>query len=208
MNIDCMKYMKTCADKKFDLAIVDPPYGISTSQELAIKGQTCRKNGYRAWKHKEWDSSIPTEGYFKELMRVSENQIIWGGNYFTQYLFPSRGWLIWDKGQRGFSFADAELAWTSFDSSVRVFNYSRGKLLTQNKIHPTEKPIDLYRWILKNYAKEGDLILDTHLGSGSSSIAAYKEGFDLTGTEIDADYFEDSEKRLKIVQSQTSLFET
>jgi len=205
-NEDNMLTMKRYPDKFFNLAICDPPYGISISQDLAIRGQTCKKNGYRQWQYKEWDSSIPTEAYFKELIRVSKNQIIWGGNYFTEHLPPSRCWLIWDKGQRDFSFADAELAWTSFESSVRVFDYARGKLLTQGKIHPTEKPIDLYRWILQNYAKEGDLILDTHLGSGSIAIACEMEKFAIIGSEIDTDYFKAMEARLKNFKSQTKLW--
>ena len=205
-NIDCMELMKEFKDKHFDLAIVDPPYGISISQDLAIRGQTYKKNGYRAWGYKEWDSSIPSAEYYKELIRVSKNQIVWGGNYFTAHLPPSRCWLIWDKGQRDFSFADAELAWTSFESSVRVFGYARGKLLAQGKIHPTEKPIDLYRWILKNYAKEGDKILDTHLGSGSIAIACDMEKFELTGSEIDKEYYDNLIKRLDERTAQTSLF--
>jgi site-specific DNA-methyltransferase (adenine-specific) len=203
-NMDCMEAMKQMPDKAFDLAIVDPPYGIRISQELSERGKTCRKNGYREWAYKEWDSSVPSDEYFEQLKRVSKNHIIWGGNYFK--LPPSRCWIIWDKGQRDFSFADAELAWTSFEKSIRIFDFSRGKLVQQNKIHPTEKPFDLYRWILKNYATPNDKILDTHVGSGSIAIACYDMGFDLTGYEIDKDYYDAAVNRLENHKKQLTLF--
>ncbi len=202
-NQDCLLAMKEMPDKAFDLAIVDPPYGIDISQDLHKRGQSCRKNGYRAWEDKDWDSKVPDDFYFQELMRVSKSQIIWGGNYFK--LPPSRCWIMWDKGQRDFSFADGELAWTSFDKSIRIFDFARGKLLQQNKIHPTEKPFDLYRWILKNYAPPQAKILDTHLGSGSIAIACYDMGFDLTGYEIDQDYYNAAVKRLENHKKQMTF---
>jgi len=203
-NMDCMVAMKEMKDKQFDLAIVDPPYGINISEDLYKRGKSCKKNGYREWGNKDWDKFKPNEEYFKELFRISRNQIIWGGNYFK--LPPSRCWIVWDKGQRNFSFADGEMAWTSFDKSMRIYEFSRGKLLQQNKIHPTEKPYDLYRWILKNYAKPGDKILDTHLGSGSIAIACWDMGFDLTGYEIDKDYFDAAVNRLENHKRQMQLF--
>lgn len=189
-NRDCMEAMKGFGDKFFDLAIVDPPYGIGAENHAGSKA-----NGWAQWDKKDWDSSIPDEGYFRELLRVSKNQIIWGGNYMTQHLTASMGWIMWDKGQRDFSLADGELAWSSFDKAIRIFTMARATALQEGKIHPTQKPVKLYKWLLKNYAKPGDKILDTHLGSGSSRIAAYKMGFDFWGYEIDADYWQAQERR-------------
>jgi site-specific DNA-methyltransferase (adenine-specific) len=199
--MDCMEGMKGYPDKYFELAIVDPPYGI----DYLHAGGMCAENGWKQYERKDWDKSIPDSPYFLELKRVSANQIIWGGNYFD--LGPTQCYLIWDKGQRDFSLADAELAWTSFEKSVRVFDFARALANQENKIHPTQKPISLYKWLLKNYAKEGDKILDTHLGSGSSRIAAFEMGFDFTGYEIDKDYFEASEKRFQQYKSQLKLFQ-
>jgi site-specific DNA-methyltransferase (adenine-specific) len=182
-NQDCMEAMKAMPDKAYDLAIVDPPYGLNITK---IWGKA--KYGYFEWDKKSWDVQAPDSEYFKELFRVSKNQIIWGGNYFP--LLPTQCWLIWDKGQRDFTLADGEMAWTSFKNSLRIFNYSRATANRQIRIHPTQKPVALYQWLLKNYAKQGDRILDTHLGSGSSAIAADIMGFDFTGIEIDKDYYE------------------
>jgi site-specific DNA-methyltransferase (adenine-specific) len=185
-NIDCMEFMKGYPDKFFELAIVDPPYG------LGMDGN----NNWSGSKHKvkEWDNVAPDDEYFKELFRVSKNQIIWGANHFLGMSSPC--WIIWDKQNDGFSFADAELAWSSFDTAVRIFRYHRGKQ-TCERIHPTQKPIELYRWLLNGYAKKGDKILDTHLGSQSSRIAAYKLGFDFWGCEIDKEYYEQGNERFK-----------
>jgi site-specific DNA-methyltransferase (adenine-specific) len=139
------------------------------------------------------------------LFRVSKNQIIWGGNYMTEYLHASMGWIIWDKGQRDFSLADGEMAWTSFNKAMRIWEFARAKTISDNKIHPTQKPVALYKWLLSNYAKQGDKILDTHLGSGSSRIAAYEMGFDFTAFELDAEYFEAQEKRYKAHIAQLKL---
>ena len=168
-NCDNMEFMGRYPDGFFDLAIVDPPYGINISNELHKRGETCKKNGYRKYANKDWDNAVPDGEYFNELFRVSKSQIIWGGNYFLEYLKSTRCFIIWDKGQRDFSFADAELAWTSFDKSVRCFDYSRGKMQSESygKFHPTQKPIALYSWILKNYGEGYKSILDTHLGFGS-----------------------------------------
>ncbi len=196
-----MEYMATLPDKYFELAIVDPPYGINFAKTHTGKGWVVRKN-------KEWDKCIPDGKYFDELFRVSKNQIVWGGNYMTTYLPPSMGWIFWDKGQRDFSLADGELAWTSFQKALRVFNYSRAKLnLTRGGIHPTEKPIDLYKWQMDKYAKPGDKILDTHLGSGNSAIAAHQMGFQFVGCELDQDYYEAACKRFKEQTAQLSVFE-
>lgn len=201
-NRDCMEAMAEFPDKFFDLAIVDPPYGIDWMEQ--VKNPNKGKN-WKQYENKEWDKSIPTKEYFDELKRVSENQIIWGGNYMTEYLNPSPCWLIWDKMQE-FSGAVFEMAWTSFKSPAKAFRMSRVEAYAnQNKIHPTQKPIRLYKWLLKNYAKQGDKILDTHLGSGSSRIAAHDMGFDFWGYEIDKDYFEAQEKRFKQHTAQLTL---
>ena len=191
-NIDCMEYLATCEDNAFELAIVDPPYGIGISSNPVRQ------------KHdkKKWDNQIPRKQYFDELFRVSENQIIWGGNYFG--LPASQGFLIWDKKQpHDFSLAMCEMAWMSFQKPAKMWRLSIHK--EQKKIHPTQKPVELYEWILMNYAKQGDRILDTHLGSGSIAIACHNLGFDLVGCELDADYFNAAQKRLKQHQSQLRI---
>ena len=204
LNMDCMDYMRECSDKQFDLAIVDPPYGI---QELtgrkAAGGKGKLKN--RRWNRtakrcNQWDKA-PSKEYFVELFRVSENQIIFGGNYFM--LPPTRGFIVWDKCQPFPSFSACEFAWTSFTNPAKIFHFDNR---TGGKIHPAQKPVALYKWILSHYAKAGDTILDTHLGSGSSRIAAYDMGFDFIGTEIDREYFEEQEKRFKEHCAQGSLF--
>ena len=208
-NTDCMQGMKQYPDKYFDLAVVDPPYGINISLELHNRGKSCKKNGYRQYSLKDWDNCIPNEDYFKELDRISKNRIIWGGNYFLEYLASTRCFIVWDKGQRGFSFADAELAWTSFDKSVRCFDYSRGKMQSESygKFHPTAKPVALYDWIYKNYLPNGGRVIDTHLGSGSNRIAAHKAGnIDFTGFELDEDYYKAQEKRYKNFIAQLRMF--
>jgi site-specific DNA-methyltransferase (adenine-specific) len=199
-NEDCMEGMARYPDKYFDLAIVDPPYGIGAENHAGKK-----ENGWKQWVKKNWDNEIPNNEYFNELFRVSKNQIIWGGNYMTEYLHASMGWIIWDKGQRDFSLADGEMAWTSFNKAMRIWEFARAKTISDNKIHPTQKPVALYKWLLSNYAKQGDKILDTHLGSGSSRIAAYEMGFDFTAFELDAEYFEAQEKRYKAHIAQLKL---
>ena len=216
---DCVKALKRFNDNHFDLAIVDPPYGIGADKaqnnaalsRIKAEGKSKAGRGWKLYHETDWDNETPTAEYWAELFRVSKNQIVWGGNYFTEYLPPKMGWILWDKGQRDFSLADGELAWTSFDKALRIFEMSRGKALAKNnetggRFHPTQKPEMLYDWILKNYAKEGDLILDTHLGSGSSRIAAYKGGFNFVGFEIDQEYYEKQEKRFNDFKSQLRLF--
>lgn len=219
-NIDCMEYLKTCKDKEFDLAIVDPPYGNAVDGgKFQGHNSTRFGNGrfdkYRmnrtggTWANKydrkiiTWDNAPPKE-YFTELFRVSKNQVIFGGNYFD--LPPTRCFIVWEKVSisEKFTMAMCEYAWTSFFENAKIFKW---KPQDKFRFHPTQKPIELYKWILKNYAKKGDKILDTHLGSGSSRIAAYDMGFDFVGMEIDKDYFEKQEERFEEHTRQLSLFE-
>lgn len=202
-NEDCVAGLKRFSDNYFDLAIVDPPYGIDWMQQIQNPNT---KANWKQYENKEWDKQTPTDEYWEQLFRVSKNQIVWGGNYMTDKLYPSSCWLIWDKMQE-FSGAVFEMAWTSFKSPAKAFRMSRVEAYAnQNKIHPTQKPVRLYDWILNNYAKEGDLILDTHIGSGSSRIACNKGGFNFTGFEIDKDYYEAQEKRFKDFVSQLRMF--
>ena len=211
-NSDCMEAMAQMKDNQFDLAIVDPPYGIGESNKQR-KNTPCKR--WKAAKNnipyekKEWDKNIPDEFYFKEIMRISKDQIIWGANYMTEYLPSRMGWIFWDKKNGDTDFSDGELAWTSFNKALRKFEWMWSgfkKQRPEDRIHPTQKPVALYKWLLKNYAKEGDTILDTHLGSGSSRIAAHDMGFDFTGYEIDKDYFDAQEKRFANHIKQGSLF--
>ena len=208
-NQDCLEFMRSLPDNFFDLVITDPPYGIDYGKLLKGKGDGnggIDKNGWRNWDNPEWDESRPNEEVFIEILRVSKNQVIWGGNYFIDYLKPSMCWLVWNKGQRGFSLADGELAWTSFDKAMRIFDYSRAKFLNdinEKRVHPTQKPVKLGYWILNKLAKEGDLIFDPFAGSGSFLLACKHKGFDFIGCEIDKDYFDIINKRL----NQTGLSE-
>ena len=206
-NLDCMEGMKRYGDKHFSLAICDPPYGIDIANMNMGVGLSSKasKIENRKWKQKDWDSKPPDKKYFDELFRISKNQIIWGGNYFQ--LPPCKHYIVWDKQlPQGLSFADCEMAWTSFNKAPRIFRYS-----TYNdkkmKFHPTQKPVKLYKWLLHNYAKPGDLILDTHVGSASSLIACYDMGFDAVGFELDKDYYEASKKRLEEFMAQGRLFD-
>jgi site-specific DNA-methyltransferase (adenine-specific) len=203
-NIDCMEFMAGLPDKAFDLAIVDPPYGIGQDGRNGSKAKKAIHN-WRTWDHRGWDGDIPPPEYFEELRRVSWNQIVWGANYMTTHLAHSRCWLFWDKGQ-DLTMPDGELAWTSFDMPIRRKVFNRCAAREDGLIHPTQKPVALYRWLLQNYAKPGDKILDTHGGSMSSAIAADIEGFDLDLCELDRDYFEAGKKRLEQHRSQPRLF--
>lgn len=202
-NADCMDVMREMPDKAFDLTIVDPPYGININMNMGR-----RKGKKKMYDEKEWDNQIPHQAYFDELFRISSNQIIWGGNYFP---LPSTGaWIFWDKGTpEGVSFADGELAWTSFNGTLKkariVYAGFRGKD-SDGRIHPTQKPVALYKWLLSKYAKQGDKILDTHLGSGSICIACDDLGFDMTGIELDPDYYNAAKKRIINHQAQQKLF--
>ena len=204
-NTDCMEFMRNVADKYYDLAIVDPPYGIGIDGQKATINKNPKHNRKEHTK-KEWDNKIPNEHYFNELFRVSNNQIVWGGNYMTEYLKPTKAWIFWYKGQNDLTMSDGELAWTSFDGVTRQVEINRGILNNQNTFHPTEKPIKLYKWLLDKYAKQGDKILDTHGGSMSIAIACHDYGFDLDLCELDKDYFEAGKKRLENHMLQTKLF--
>jgi site-specific DNA-methyltransferase (adenine-specific) len=200
-----MELMARYPDKHFDLAIVDPPYGIGMDG----------KNNWSGSKHevKEWDNEAPSLEYFSELLRVSKNQIIWGANHFISRISKdSKCWLIWDKKNDGFSFADGEMAWTSFDTAVRFFRYHRGQQ-TDKRIHPTQKPVKLYEWLLINYAKEGDKILDTHGGSMSIALAVHNVNsqnnmnLSLDLCELDKDYFDSGIKRYNNHIKQKTIFD-
>lgn len=221
LNIDCMEYMKTLPDNAFELVVADPPYGDAGSEfKCADKSRfggslTATKRGGAVertggtWAAKfgkkiiAWDVA-PEKEYFDELFRISRNQIIWGGNYFN--LPPTRCFLIWRKTNipENFSMAMCEYAWTSFNDNSKVFDFRSDN--QPNRFHPTQKPIELYAWIYRRYAKEGDKILDTHLGSGSSRIAAYDAGLDFVGCEIDKEYFDLQEKRWEDYTAQMNLF--
>ena len=210
LNIDCMEYMATLPDKAFDLAIVDPPYGIGMmDSDNKSRGKLAIAKDYK----KLNDSKPPEINYFKELQRVSRHQVIWGANHFiTKNPVDSSCWLVWDKVNGNNDFADCELAWTSFKTAVRRFKYMWNGMLQQDmknkefRIHPTQKPVALYDWILRNYAKPGQRILDTHLGSGSSAIAAHYFGCDFVGCEIDVDYFNAAKERFDRETRQVAMF--
>jgi site-specific DNA-methyltransferase (adenine-specific) len=215
-NEDCVQGLKRFADNYFDLAIVDPPYGIGAGEKSFQSGTR------KSYNHtdKDWDASTPTDEYWNELFRVSKNQIVWGANYYANKLPISRGWVYWHKMVLTDNYSQGELAWTSFDCVMKFVEYKyqgnylgfRNSITTQSstkeetRIHPTQKPIALYKWLLMNYAKEGDLILDTHLGSGSSRVAAYDLKYNFIGFEIDKEYYEKQEKRFKNFTAQQRLF--
>lgn len=190
--------MRGLPDKAFDLAIVDPPYGIGINHNMGRRKGDKNSN----YKKVDWDSTPPDDGYFKELFRVSRNQIIWGANYFS--MPPTKCFIVWRKPQisENVSFSMLEYAWASFDSTSKEWI---GMSNETDRFHPTQKPVKLYEWLLKNYAKEGDKILDTHLGSGSSRMAAYNMGFEFVGCEIDKDYFEKQEERFEHHISQIRI---
>jgi len=201
MHCDCMEYMATLPDKAFELAIVDPPYGIG---DRLSDGGGKLKNTPMAVLYREsskWDT-VPTKEYFDELFRVSKNQIIWGGNYFD--LPPSRCMICWDKAQDMPTLSAWELGWTSFDKPSKIYRQSSTNL---NRFHPTQKPVALYKWLLSRYAKPGDRILDTHGGSGSICIACHDLGYDLTWMELDKDYYKAAVERYKNHAAQASLFD-
>lgn len=197
-----MEAMREFPDKYFDLAVVDPPYGIGRDGSYRT---TSKHGGRKSHEFKGWDVSRPNKEYFTELFRVSKNQVIWGANYFTEYIPASMGWIFWDKGQRICN-SDGELAFTSFNRALRVAEYNRVELLKEGTIHPTQKPIALYDWIYSKYLPDGGRVIDTHLGSGSNRIAADKAGnIEFYGYELDKDYFEAQEKRFADYKSQLRL---
>lgn len=211
LNIDCMEYMRGVPDKHFQLAICDPPYGI---KEHGVGINRHRGgNVFTEFKSKGWDNKIPDSVYFNELKRVSENQIIFGGNYFVEHLQPTMGWIFWNKLIGG-DFSDGELAYTSFQRALKMFTKSPEKNYATNRfsakkhqrIHPCQKPVPLYKWILKNYAKEGDKIFDSHGGSMSIAIACDQMNFDLTLCEIDKDYYDAGVRRFENHKKQLTIF--
>jgi len=202
-NEDNMELMKRYPDNYFDLAIVDPPYGLG--KRLSQRGGKHKNTKFAVLyeNSSQWDNEVPNEEYFKELFRVSKNQIVCGANYFTEYLPISRGWAYWHKQGEKMSSVNDELIWTSFDAVARLFEGSSTDL---NRFHPTQKPIALYKWILDKYAKPNDKILDTHLGSMSIAIACADYGFELVGCELDPDYYNAGIKRIKNHVAQQTLF--
>jgi len=207
--MDCMEGMKQYPDKYFELAIVDPPYGIS---QPAFRKESKNKMA----KTKQYNQSVfkqqaPDKLYFNELFRVSKNQIVWGSNYYNDLLPPNRQWIFWDKKTELTQWGDGELAYTSFSGAIAKFTFAWNGMIQgdmknkEQRIHPTQKPIQLYKWILENYGKDGDRILDTHMGSQSSRIACHLMGFDFTGYEIDKDYFDAGCKRYSLVTSQQQI---
>ena len=219
-NEDNMELMARYEDNYFDLAIVDPPYGIGADKaqnaaaENRIKANRKNKSGrgWKQYKQTNWDNEIPTNEYFNQLFRVSKKQIIWGGNYFKYLWNFSNSFIIWNKMQREFTLADGELAWFSeTNKAMRIFDLSRGGALADNnknggRLHPTQKPVKLYEWLLMNYAKQGYKILDTHLGSGSIAIACHNLGYDLTACELDKEYYNAAMKRINEHKQQIRMF--
>ena len=209
-NIDGKKLMAMFGDNHFDLAIIDPPYGIG--EDGGKSESRCKATGVKPskFKKKNWDKEPPGKEYFRELFRVSKNQIIFGANHFISRLpkLDSPCWIVWDKDNGNNDFADCELAWTSFETAVRKVKYRWHGMLQENmkekeqRIHPTQKPVDLYTWILENYAEPGQKILDTHLGSGSIAIACYYYGCELTASEIDSEYYTDAINRIDKITKQ------
>jgi site-specific DNA-methyltransferase (adenine-specific) len=207
-NEDNMQLMAMYEDNHFDLAIVDPPYGIDVTKNKRLNNNS----------NNDWDNEIPSAEYFKQLKRVSKNQIIWGGNYFIEHLQNTRCYLNWDKLNHSYTYADCEMAWTSFDKNAKIFKYMwdgnrygfigaiKGVGKKSIRTHPTQKPIALYEWLLMNYAQEGDKILDTHLGSGSIAIACHNLGYDLTACELDKEYYEAAMKRIEQHKQQIRMF--
>ena len=220
-NADNLEIMRGFKDKEFDLAIVDPPYGIGIHKmnyTQSTKGGVAKRRDYSSVT--DWDSEMPTKEYFDELQRISKNQIVWGGNYFTEILPPTKGWILWDKRTEqkyNNDFADGEMAWTSFDKPLRIYRYLWSGMLQgnmkdkQQRIHPTEKPVELYSWLIHTYANEGDKIFDSYLGSGSIAIAVEKANrldkmnLQFVGIEIDKEYYEKALNRIEQYCRQGTL---
>ena len=201
-NTDCMEFMRNIPDKYYDLAVVDPPYGLDNFKNNHSRSKIWTSTDYEK---KDWDASVPDKSYFDELLRVSKNQVIFGANHFISKIpYDSSCWIVWDKMNGSNDFADCELAWTSFKKAVRIFRFRWSGFLQgytgafhEKRIHPCQKPIALYRFIFDKFSQAGWSVIDTHLGSGSSRIAAYLCGLDFTGIEKDEDYFKDEESRFE-----------
>lgn len=214
-NSDCMELLRETPENHYELCVLDPPYGINHANKAGkMAGQqygnaAAKKRDYAS---KDWDLNAPNIEYFNEIFRVSKNQIIWGGNYFANLLPASSGWIFWDKDNGTNNFSDGELAWTSFNKGLRMVKVTWNGMIQydmknkEERFHPTQKPIMLYKWILEKYAKPGDKILDTHMGSGSIAIACHDYGFDLTAAELDRDYYNAAMRRINAHISQTKLF--
>ena len=209
-NCDCMEGMKEIPDKYFELAIVDPPYGIGAGDKSFINRNTANKRAESFYKDNDWDKIRPQNEYFSELVRVSKNHIVWGANYFVDLLKPSRCFIVWDKKTGDNSYADCELALTSFDANAKIFSKLWLGAHAQDadgRIHPTQKPVALYEWLLTHYAHLGDKILDTHVGSASSLIACENLGFRYVGFELDKDYYDAATKRIEDSRKQIKFIE-
>ena len=200
INADCLEVLRGLPDQSVDLILTDPPYGIGAGREKP-------HNGWKDYGISDWDMKRPEKELFDEMRRVSKNQIIWGGNYFADYLPPSMGWLVWDKCQREFSLADGELAWTSFHRATRIFSYPRGTALRDGKEHPTQKPLDLMAWCLRTTAvSEGAVVFDPYLGSGTTALACEKMGIRWMGCEVNQDYAAIASRRIEAERAQGKLF--
>jgi len=198
---DCLEVMRSMPDKSVDAVITDPPYGINIT---GIWGDA--KYGYRQYADSGWDKARPAKEYFDEILRIGKNIIIWGGNYFTDYLPPSSQWLVWDKGQRQFSLADGEMAWVNHSKAMRIYSYPRAAMLKENGLHPTQKPITLMKWCMEIVKlSEGDTILDPFMGSGTTGVACVQTGRNFIGIEIDPTYFAIAERRIAEAQMQPRL---
>lgn len=211
-NMDCMEGMKKFPNIFFDLAICDPPYGgVTRGGYMSNTSSVLARN--KDYHLSLWDMDKPDEKYFSELKRVSKNQIIWGGNYFASLLSDSQGWIVWDKENGENHFADAELAWTSFDKATRIFRFRWQGMLQGDmkhkeiRFHPSQKPVALYKWLLNRYAAEGDIILDTHVGSGSSLIACHNTNHKYVGFEIDETYYKLAKERIDRETAQMNIFD-
>lgn len=226
LNCDCLEFLKSSADKSFDLAILDTPYGIgedgsrneSRSKKTNFGAKNTRGTIVKAKNYKSFsgkDKEAPPAEYWEQVFRVSKNQIVFGANHFISKIpFDSPSWIVWDKVNGESDFADCELAWTSFKTAVRKFEFRWSGMLQgdmankEHRIHPTQKPVALYKWLLKNYAKEGDKIFDSHGGSMSSVIACMEMGYSITCCEMDKDYFNQAVKRIDSYKSQQKIFDT
>lgn len=200
---DCLEVMKTWPDKCIDLILTDPPYGIG-ADTAPVRG--IQRYAVLGAEGKGWDASRPSPEVFAEMLRVSKHQIIWGGNYFADLLPASMGWLVWDKGQREFSLADGELAWTSYDKAMRIFTYPRATAMKDGKEHPTQKPVDLFAWCLRDRVAGGGLVCDPFLGSGTTALVCEKMGLSYVGIEVERAYVEIAERRVGLERAQGKLF--
>lgn len=205
-NIDCMDYMQSLPDKFFKYGLLDPPYGIGIDGQKLNNTNKNKKHNRKEHIHQGWDNEIPAEEYWNEVKRVCEYLIVFGGNYFTEYLPPVKSWIFWYKGQNDLTMSDGEMIWTNLPIVTKHINVNRAELIKQNTFHPTEKPYKVYRHIISKWFKEPGAILDTHMGSQSSRLVAYDLGFDYYGTEINETYFENGNKRFAKHIAQTKLF--